>query len=165
MAVVDAFVTQNASSVAADVDIAARSNGEKVKTLFASFEVAAADSDGSIYRIGRISPMAIIKSIKILNDAITGATDYDIGVYKRLEVGGAVVSKDCLLNGRDINAGQATFAEVFAPDPANVGKALYQLASVTDYNEAGSYDLAVTANTVGSAAGTVALIVEYVDGV
>jgi len=167
MAVINDYPLTNAGAVAADADVAARFSGNKVKSVFVSFEVAAADSDGSIYRVARLSPQAIIKSIKIKSDAIAGATVYSIGVYKPLSLDGSVVSIACLVANTDINAGYAAFTELFAPDAANVGKPLYALAGITDANQVkyGTLDVAVVGVTVGTAAGTIALVIEYVDGV
>jgi hypothetical protein len=161
MAVENKIVTNNISAGLADVDVAARFSGNIVKKAVFSFEVAAADDNGSIYRIARLPAQAIVTSIKFISDAITAATDYDIGVYKPLELGGAVIDKECLVNGADISAGKAVLTEMLVPAPDAFGKSLIALAGHTDYQKYSSVD----ANTVGSAAGTIAGIIEYVDGV
>lgn len=165
MAVINDYVTHNASSVAVNADTAARFSGGRVRAIPFSFEVAAADSDGSVYRIGQISPLCIMKSIKLLSDAIAAANDYDIGVYKPLAIGGAVIKKDCFLDGADINAGKATFTEMFVPAIDAVGKSAFIVAglSAADIGKYGVFDLAITANTVGTAAGTISGIIEVID--
>lgn len=167
MAVVNAFVTGNAEAVAVDTGVAARFSGGVVKAIPFSFEVAAADDDGSVYRIGRMSPRAIILSIQLLSDAIANATDYEIGFYKALTLDGSAVDIDCLLGSTDINAGNAALAEVFVPTISNYGKEAYLLAGVAaaDAEKYGSFDLAITANTVGTAAGTISGLVLFIDGV
>lgn len=79
MAAYNDFVTQNASSVKANVDVSARSVGAPVKKVAFSFEKAAGDINGSIWRVARISPFAKILSFKLATDAIAGLTDLDIG--------------------------------------------------------------------------------------
>lgn len=165
MAAYNDMVTQNASDKKADVDISARSVGAPVKKLFFSFEKAAADIDASIWRIGRISPFAKIVGIKIACDAISSLTDLDIGFYKPLSIDGNVISKDCLKNGLNPSSGISTLTEEYAPDPADVGKEAYLIAGVTAANarKYGAFDVALTGNTAGTDAGTIAGILEYVE--
>src|SRR4051812_28967864 len=82
--------------------------GEKPVVIRTTFEVAAADSDGSVYRIARGIPTRCrIGKIEIANDAITGGTDWDLGFYLtddttgvgQVPVGGAVLDADVLMNG------------------------------------------------------------------
>ena len=116
MAVVNAYVTHNASSKAIDVDIAARCLGGVVKCVPFSFEVAAADDNGSVYRIVKgISPRAIPLSFKLFSDSITGLTAVTVGTYKSLDLGGAVIDVDALVESVDINAGKAVFTEMLIP--------------------------------------------------
>lgn len=165
MAVENKYVTHNATSEAVSEGPAALFSGAVVRRIPFSFEVAAADSDGSIYRIAALSPMAIVTGIKLISDAIANATDYDIGVYKPLSLDGSVIDKDCFLDGADINAGKAVLTEMLVPAPENFGKRIYEIAGLTDYQKYGTVDLAITANTVGTAAGTLAGYVEVVDAV
>jgi len=163
MAVENKVVTHNATSAAANSKSASLWHGGTVRAIPFSFEVAAADDDGSIYRIANISPLAVIKSVKLISDAIAGATVYDCGFYKPLEVGGAVIDADAIFANNDINAGNAAFSEKFAPDPVNVGKPAYVIAGLTSYKEYGSFDIALTGDTVGTAAGTIAGIIEVIE--
>lgn len=64
----------------------ARSGGAVKKEIHFSFEKAA-DTNTSVWRIGKIKPGAIIKRILLACDALTGFTDLDIGLYKPLSVG------------------------------------------------------------------------------
>ena len=47
-------------------------------------------------------------------------------------------------------------------DIANVGKTLAELSGQTDLDL--SYDIALTANTVGTAAGTISVLAKFVQG-
>jgi hypothetical protein len=156
MTVENKVVDHNAGAKdAADLEAAVLFNGGKLRCIPFSFEVAAADSDGSVYRFARISPMAIVKSIMMISDAIAGMTDLEIGFYKPLELGGTVIDQDCLKGSVDLNAGLAALTEEYVPTIADVGKRAYELAGLTAYEEYGAFDVAVTLNTAGSAAGTI----------
>lgn len=118
--------------------------------------VLAADSDGDIYRVFADVPSNYVPvKITIHNTAITGGTDYDLGLYDVSS--GAVVDKDILADGismatartiaTDNNAGMTTIGI------ANGTQTLGTISAETDVPAA--YDIALTANTVGSADGTI----------
>ena len=165
MAVINAFVTQNVSSVAVDKDVAARFGGAPVKKVLFSFEKAAGDNDASIFRIARISPYAKIVSLKVAFDAASGLTDVDAGFYKPLEVGGTEIDKDCLNDGLDPHTGQTAVVELFVPAIANIGREAHLIAGVTVANaiKYGAFDVAITGNVIGATAFTVAGVLEYIE--
>ena len=139
-------------------------NGSEVHWLVQTFEVAAADDDGSIYRLFNGVPSTYIPVVgDILCDAITAGTDWDLGLYKPDL--GAVVDKDVLMDGQTL-ATALTRATgnglgLSAIDPADYGKKLWELAGATITTFPMEYDIALTANTVGSAAGTVTVIMGF----
>lgn len=170
MAAYNDFVTQNASSVKADVDVAARFCGGPVKKVVFSFEKAAGDIDGSIWRVARISPFAKILSFKLATDAIASLTDLDVGFYRQPSVGVgtlAEIDKDCIKDGLDPHTGQTALVEMWenATQIANLGKEAYLIAGVTAANaqKYGAFDVCLTGNTAGTATGTIAGILEYVE--
>lgn len=166
MAAYNDFVTQNASSVKANVDVSARSVGAPVKKVAFSFEKAAGDINGSIWRVARISPFAKILSFKLATDAIASLTDLDIGFYKVSDVSVATaIDKDCIKDGLDPHTGQTALVEMYVPDLANIGKEAYLIAGVTaaDAKKYGAFDVALTGNTAGTATGTIAGVLEYVE--
>jgi hypothetical protein len=156
-----------------DSDVAAGKRGNPSKVsgapilcLSETFEVAAADDDGSVFRIARLSPNAVILKIEINNDAITGGTDYDLGVYKP-GVGGAEIDKDLLADGLDMSAAAANGSEkngLGAVAIDSLYKKLYELAGDTIDTRESDYDLAFTANTIGSVAGTISVRLYYIEG-
>lgn len=166
MAVEDKYIS---TKMAAGLkDNAAKVSGGKQVTLAFNFEVAAADSDGSVYRLARLPANAIPVDFKLFADAITGGTDYDIGLYH--ENLGAVVDKDLFADGLDPASGEAITAplngltNLGGADPvAAVGKKLWELLGLSKPNR-GGYDLAITANTVGSGAGTISGFFTYILG-
>jgi len=166
MAVVNAY--QNTNVVAGKLADAAQLLGSPLRKMVGTFEVAAADDNGSIYRVFKgLSPDIVITNILVGNDAITSGTAYDVGLYGVLDFDGvgAVVSANCFANNLDMSSAHASGSElsgISAVDVANRGKRLYEIAGHTQLTKLPAYDLCVTADTVGSGAGTVTLIVEYV---
>ena len=164
MAVEDKFI--NADVAAGKLGAASKVTGSEKYGISATFEVAAADDDLSVYRIARLPANAVVTSILVNSDVITAATDYDIGLYVG-GVGGAAKDADVYADGLDISSGAALGSEVnglAAPAIEDIVKPVYILAGDTISTKNETYDLAVTANTVGSLAGTVTLRVEWIQG-
>lgn len=157
MAVEDKYVN---TDLATGVLLDAKSNGGTTSKWFRiTEEVASGDDDGSVYRFMRIPSNAVIKSIKIWNDAITSGTDYDIGLYTIDS--GAVVDKDLLADGLDLSSAQDGVEVLTAPDIAQIGGPIWSYSALSlTADPKKEYDLAITANTVGSANGTITLDVE-----
>lgn len=149
-----------------DSDLAALKKGEAITTVganlfayVATLEVAAADDDGSVYRLFANVPSNLVPlEITVATDGITGGTDYDLGIYKTT-TSGAVIDKDVLMDGQTM-ASALTRATghnlgLAAVNIADVRKTLAELSGQTDPDLA--YDIALTANTVGTAAGTISV--------
>lgn len=166
MAVENKYI--NADVAAGKKGLAAFVHGEKETVMVATFEVAAADDNGSVYRLFKNVPPSLIPiDIKIFNDAITGCTDVELGLYEPLEAGGAVIDQDILMDTLDISGGKTHASPgdgLGAVDIANVQKRLFELAGHTLATRKNGYDIALTANTVGSAAGTISVIAKFVQG-
>lgn len=136
--------------------------GGSLRMSIGYVEVAAADSDASTYRFVRLPSNAVIFRLEILNDAIAGGTSYDAGLYKTAAAGGAAVDADVFATAIDMSVArtlpQDAMFEVL--DIANVEKRLWELAGLTA-DPMCEYDVVLTANTVGSAAGTIAVRVVW----
>ena len=127
-------------------------------------EVAAADDDGSVYFVGNINANMIPLKLDWNSDAIAGATSYDIGFYTEA---GVAVDKDILMAAHDVNAGAAMGSEIDGLHDLpidKIGKRVYELLGKTKATKEDSYLLAVTANTVGTAAGTISLRGLFIQG-
>jgi hypothetical protein len=136
--------------------------GAEIVAYTVTFEVAAADDDGSVYRVLKGIPANVIPfNISIVCDAITSGTDWDLGVYKTDF--GAVVDKDILMDGQTFaTALTRATGHQLGLGAVNADKVNATLATLSGQtNPDDSYDLALTANTVGSAAGTVSVIAEF----
>lgn len=162
MAVENKYVEANLA--AGKLAKSALSQGAETITMIATEEIAAADDDGSVYRFFKSVPSNLIPvEITITCDAITGGTDYDLGLYK---VGGAAVDADRLMDGQTLASaltratGHQLGLQTVNIDDAT--KSLGELSGQTDVDL--SYDIALTGNTVGSAAGTVTIIAVFAQG-
>lgn len=166
MAVENKYV--DANIIAEKKGLAAAVHGTESIEAIVTFEVAAADDNGSIYRVLKnVDPSMIIKDIEVLNDAIAAGTDYDLGFYEPLERGGAVLDADILAGPIDMSSARihgAGVSGLSAVDIANAGKRIFELLGHTLNTRKLGYDLAVTANTVGTAAGTITLKITLVQG-
>lgn len=159
MAVEDKYV--NADAEAGNPFPAEKVSGVRTISMATTFEVAAADDNGSVYRLFKSLPATLVPiQIVINNDAITAGSDYDLGFYSPIK--GTVIDKDSLVDGGDLSSAHALGSELSgltALDQSYVGKNIGEilngkLSNTTKYD---SVDLCLTANTVGTAAGTVSV--------
>jgi hypothetical protein len=161
MAVEDKYTDSNIESGKITAAYSTGSGAQTV-TMIGVVTVASADDDGSVYRVFANVPSSFIPvKIAIHNTAITSGTDYDLGLHTVKD--GAVVDKDILADGLDMSS-----ARTIATDN-NAGmttltlgerKTLATLSAQTDPDSA--YDISLTANTVGSAAGTIRVTATFV---
>jgi len=159
MAVQDKFV--NALAAAGKKTPPIAGSGAQLLCIAFAFEVAAADNNESVYRLGRLPANAIPIKSEIFADAAIDSTDADLGLYKP-GVGGAVVDIDLFANGLDIASGEPVTAplngltDLGGADPiANQGKPIWELLGLTEPSRQ-DYDLAMTLRVAGGAAGTIA---------
>jgi hypothetical protein len=168
MAVENKYV--NSDAEADKNGVSAFIDGDKTAYMVATFETAAADDDGSVYRLFKnVNHNWIPAKIEIACDAITGGTDWDLGLYEPTVggVAGAVVDKDKFMDGQTF-ASAVAFASAIdglqTLDISEVQERIYELAGDTLDDKKLGYDIALTANTVGSAAGTISVKAWFVQG-
>lgn len=123
----------------------------------ATATVLAAHSDGDIYRLFRVPSNGVPVHIGVANTGITSGSDYDWGLY---QVGGAVADKDVLIDGLSVATASTGVVRVGPQLAADRGKMFWQLAGATS-DPGGFYDVCITANTVGSADGTIFTTLSY----
>ncbi len=164
MAVEDKYVNTNIANE--KLANPALMGGAQVVAFVATFETAVADDDGSIYRIAKgLQPNLIPIQILIANDTITSSTDLDLGLYETDL--GAVIDVDVFMDGQSMASARTwntAISGLISVDPANLVKKLYEHAGETVVNHKAGYDLAFTANTVGSAIGTVTAVCIFIQG-
>lgn len=164
MAVVDKYA--NADLENGKLGAAANVAGNKVVTSVVSFNIESGDAANSVYRVfPNLNPCLIPVDIKVMNTAVTGASDVDLGLYEGEK--GNVIDADCLADGLTIATAHAKSAALdgltsVAVD--NIGKQLFELAGHTIANRKDTYDIALTLNGAATADGTVTVIGTFVQG-
>lgn len=165
MAVVNTKSTAitNADSTQPHTPVPSYLAGPALRCSIGLVEVAAADEDGSVYRCVRLPSGAVVLRIEVLNDAITAGTGYDIGLYRTARDGGAAVNDDVFATTIDMSTARTLpFDAMFeVQDIDKSEKRLWEHAALTA-DPFYEYDLCLTADVVGSAAGTIVLRVYWV---
>lgn len=167
MAVVNTLSTNisKAESAMGNKLSSARLHHGRIRESVGTVEVAAGDDDGSVYRFMRVHSSWRISELLVACDAITGATAYDIGLYN--VAAGAAVDDDLFASAVNISGGLAAYTEQLLESGTvgidDVEKSIWELLGLTSDPNL-EYDLCMTGDTVGSAAGTISVKVRYSDG-
>ena len=133
-------------------------SGGKLRSQADVVSIAAADDDNSTFRVARVHSSWRVAAINRRNTAITGGTDYHVGLYRTAADGGAVVDADAYASSISLaTAATSPVDDSFeARSVANIQNRVYQDAGLTtDPNV--FYDIVYTGNTVGTVAGTLAV--------
>lgn len=136
--------------------------GGRLKIKSATIASAAGDDDGSTYRFFRVGSGHSIKSLKIYHDAISSATDIDVGLYDIN--GGAVVDGNVYDDADNLTSASTGGTEIRFDDADITGinnKVWEDLGLTADSQK--EYDVVVTGNTVG-AGGDITLVMLYTAG-
>lgn len=144
--------------------------GERVATAgkpllgdVATIEVAAADDDGSVYRLLRLPSNAVIVDLEIASDALGTSAAYDVGVYEVAANGGFAVDADEFASAVSLSSAIAwtrVLEEAAATDIAKIGQPLWQRLGLTA-DPGRAYDICATGNVAGTTAGTISLRIRY----
>lgn len=135
---------------------AAQAGGE-VGSLIETVPVTNGDSSTSTLRFGYVPSNAVIlPSSRIDNDAVTGVSDFDLGVYKD----GVVVDADCLVDGASIASAGILAVPGAVVSNANKPKMLWQLAGLTADPQT-LLEIRGTLNANATASGNVTLTLIY----
>jgi hypothetical protein len=135
-------------------------NGADIKHVRAHVGILAADADTNNFRMARLPSNAVIKDIKVLCDAITGGTDYDLGVAYPTNKGGAVIDADCLMDGQTLATASKVLDGFAAVAIENRYKELWEIAGLAA-DPAHNLDIVLTGNTIGTADGDVVIEILY----
>lgn len=134
------------------------------KTSSMTISIAAADSDADIYHAMPVFSSWSIKHIWVYNDAITGGTSYDVGLYTTAATP-VVVDVDAYASAVDMSSARTSAPLDLAFEARNitgVNQKVHTDGGVTT-DPTAWYWLSLTANTVGTAQGDITLIVEYTE--
>lgn len=140
--------------------------GAVLREQVATVEVLAADDNGSVYRMCRVHSSWRISELTLFGDAIASASSFDLGLYQTAANGGAVVDANAYADAASIASASLTGTQLLFEGGSAVGvekieQAVWQNAGLTA-DPGRFYDLALTANVVGTATGTVSVRVRYV---
>lgn len=126
----------------------------------ATIEVAAADDDTSIYRLIRVPSNAVMQSLVLFNDAITAGTSYDFGLLQTAANGGGATGADIdvFATAVDLSSARTTGTEILfeALNIDQMGRRVWEILGLSS-DPGREYDLVASANTVGTAAGTITI--------
>lgn len=146
-------------------------SGSPIRRVLAKLEILSTEEDGSVFRLARVPSDMIVTDIRLFCDAITGGNDFDIGLYDTDQNGGAVVDKDVFLDGKALTSaitisGTAGLGAsgLTGLDIASLNKTLFGHAGKTIATRKAEYDIAITANDIGTTGGTVVAIIDMVQG-
>lgn len=140
--------------------------GGVVREQVGTVEVAAGDDNGSVYRMGRVHSSWRMSELTAFCDAIQSGNDYDLGLYRTAEDGGAVVNVNAYADAQTfVNASLTGLQLLFEGSSDKGVEKIEQLV----WQDAGLsadpglwYDLCLTGVAVGSGAGTISLRTRYI---
>ena len=161
MAVEDKYV--NADDVAGD-KVSSDFGLSRVANRIATEETAAADDNLSVYRFFKAVPVdSVITNLPLLNDVITGGTDFNIGVYETDL--GAVIDDNLLADALDLSSASTGFGQngLANVDVANRGLSLRDLINTVVGAGTVTFptvDIALNSVVQGSGVGTVTMIMD-----
>ncbi len=167
MATVNTKSTIVTNADAAPVDLSSPIiNHGRLRSQVAKVEVAAADDNGSTFRLFRVWSGWRIQRIEIGSDALGTGAAYEVGVYQTAENGGAVVDADEFASGVVLSSAtpltDVTY-EAVATEIDKIEMPLWErIGEAADTKR--WYDIVLTATAAGTAAGTIAGRLTYVDG-
>lgn len=154
---------------------ASKVGGKKLMEVIRVFTIAAGDDDGSKWLLAEVPGTAQLVSAEIEGAAVTGMTDVDFGFY---DVEGNAVDADKLADGLDLSSttGLPTgplgdpvrqvmsglaLTDADKPVAELAGHVVKALPATGETRAKEKYRIAMTANTVGSGAGTFCSRVKY----
>lgn len=142
-----------------------RTHRGRRRAIFDTHAKVTGDGDDSVMHILRLKTTDVPISLIRYNDALSGATDVDIGIYAPLRDGGAVYSADCFADGISLASASVVGVQqrFTSADINGCKKMMWELAGLTA-DPGGEMDICLTLNTAGSAAGDITLVAEILDG-
>jgi len=125
----------------------------------AKISVLDTHNDGDIYRLFSVPSNGVALFWTAANTAITGGTDWDLGIYN-YGAGGTVLDKDVLNDGSSMATASVSRSFTAPTLIADYGKRFWEMAGLSS-DPGGYLDICWTANTVGSASGTISTMLLY----
>jgi len=141
--------------------------GAKKYSIVANAAIAAADDDGSTIRLCRVHSSWRLTSVLLYNEAIAASAGWTLGLYRTAADGGAAVAAACYATALAATAASLSGTQLIFNQPTRtidkIGQQVWQDAGLAaDPNL--WYDLTFVCTTAGTAAGKIAVEVEYIAG-
>ena len=156
-------VTALANEDAGIVNQDAIATKAKVAAIAFTIEKLADNTDGDQIQIAKVHSDWSVLSIKLDNDALTGATGVDIGLWSDAPPAEAVaIDDDCYASAISLASALDWAEQGFeARDLSAVGQKVWQDAGLTERPSGGAwYRMALQLDTGGAATGTISGIIE-----
>lgn len=139
-----------------------------LKEQVGTVEVAVADDNGSVYRLGRVHSSWRISELTLFNDAIASGTVFDVGLYRTAADGGAVVDANAFADNISLTSASLTGVALMYEGGSAVGvedieQRVWEMAGQSSDPDVW-YDICFTGDVVGNGAGTISLRIRYVTG-
>jgi hypothetical protein len=154
------------SDATPNINTPALINHGRLREQVAVVAVAAGDDDASLFPVARVWSGWRISSIEIAADALGTGALYDVGIYDIAANGGAAIDDDEFASALDLSAAVAltnVTNEAAATDLVKMEMALWERLGLTE-DPKKWYDVVLTADGAGTAAGDIFVRVRYVDG-
>ena len=126
----------------------------------ATYAKLAADTDGSTIQFARVPANALLLDVSLINEAITGATDADIGIYSDHEPGsGTLHDVNAIADAVTLASARTGWTSVRceAADASTVTQRVWQLAGLTS-DPGGHLRLILTGVTFGTNTGDISFL-------
>lgn len=139
-------------------------SGAAVHAAVATLEMAAADSNNSIYRFCRVWSGCRLQHVWLRNDAITSATAVDFGLWDISD--GAVVSQALFADDVSLASARTQPTDLlhYSLNIDKAEKRIWELLGLSADPQK-EYDVAAIATAKGGGAGTLTLHCEWVNAV
>lgn len=151
-------------------------SGRRVMEVINLISIDATDDDGSIYFLAEVPDSAILERIDLEGPALTGATNFDVGIY---DVNGNVLNVNKLATGLDLSVvtglplgptgrpvrqcmTNLTLAEAIKNIAAILGHVAKAFPAPGEVARKGKYRIGLRGNVVGTATGQFLARVRYV---
>lgn len=135
--------------------------GGRVRSIVSVTDIAVADSNGDIFHVTPIYSSWRLDRILVKNDAITGGTSYDLGIYT---TAGVAVAVHEYASAVDMSTARTSSPIDLLDEDRDIALGAQAVwADAGQSSDPGTwYYLSYTANTAGSGAGQIVTRVHYV---
>lgn len=136
----------------------------KLHSISGTLESAAADNSGDVYALCKLPASASVKSIRLFHDALTGASDVNVGLYTGDSSSDLTdADENCYADAVDLTSASTTGTEVAfeVRDVANINNHVWEDAGDT-LGQFSEYWLCVHLQSDISVALTLSFVVDFV---